>query len=878
MRLIIFFLLIFFLPWQSDAASPKTAIKLLQKEKYDKVEKQLKKLLAKDSINPGAHYVYSLLYLDSGYVNYDIDTAWHHIQTAIVQYKEVDEKALKKLNQADINDSTLQVQKLRVDTAAYTRARKLHTIAGYDFFIEHHPTAPQLSQAIELRNAIAWQEAKAVNTYESYLYFIKTYPEASQIKEAVELYDILLYREKTKGGALQDYVNFLRENPDSPYRSDAEYNILKLSCTSNEIADYQKFLQQFPKSDHAYIAKNFLYHTYKETNPANTFFDNFLVSRTDSLQNVISLEDNYWIAVLDENSSLYGFRDQNWQLTLDTQYRDILSEYLCGNIISDVLEVSNDKNKQIVSRNGAVIWSENFESFKDIGYGFLKIRNNDQVVLLHKSGYLLQDIRADDASILGGKFIKIMDNNKAGLITFFGLPLLDPLYDEISYQHDLLILEKDGMFALAKPEMISGIVNEDNYAPRFLYDEVEILANGMIRGYRRDAETILDKNLQTVIPFEKHQIYQVNQGWLIKQENQYQVLNENLQPITNSGFDRVQYNEQWMALKKGKKWTFFDAQAEILAGFIYDSVRIISKNFAYLAMADSALLYTSTRKKFLLEDHLHLNLIKDVNLASKPEEAEEFISVKYIDGTTSIYNKHGKKILNGKLDQVAALGNEYFLIAYRNKSLYDTTGTQLLKAIYDGIGNYENGFVSLLRNKKFGIYNKMLGVEISPQYSAMLKPFGDSLIMAAENGRWGLLDLAGDKVLDFGFKKIEIWNDTSVLALTEENTWQVIALSDERVLLDKIDNYTFIKKNEAEKIIRINAGALYGIFSNIKGEIIPPTFNEIINLGNDSKPLYFAEKNIREADFFVIIYYDDKGAILQRQAFTADQYENVYCQ
>ncbi|MFW5872865.1 MAG: hypothetical protein ACOCVN_02650, partial [bacterium] len=109
MRLIIFFLLIFFLPWQSDAASPKTAIKLLQKEKYDKVEKQLKKLLAKDSINPGAHYVYSLLYLDSGYVNYDIDTAWHHIQTAIVQYKVADEKALKKLNKADINDSTLQV-------------------------------------------------------------------------------------------------------------------------------------------------------------------------------------------------------------------------------------------------------------------------------------------------------------------------------------------------------------------------------------------------------------------------------------------------------------------------------------------------------------------------------------------------------------------------------------------------------------------------------------------------------------------------------------------------------------------------------------------------------------------------------------------------
>ena len=823
MRLIFVLLLIFYLPWLSNAASPKRALKLLEKDKFEKVEKQLEKILSKDSISPGAHYVYSLLYLDTGYQYYHIDTSWFHIQKSLTQIKFLDEKALKKLGRASINDSTILRQKLRVDTAAFVRAKRLHTIEGYDYFIENHPTAPQFSQAIDLRNEIAWQNAKSTNTYESYLYFINTYPDARQIKEAVELYDILLYREKTKSGLLQDYEDFLKKNPKTPYRSDAELNILKLSCTSNSIENYKKFLQKYPQSTHANLAMNFLYHTFTETHEAGRFFNNFLFSPTDSLERIIALEDKYWIPVLDENTSKYGFRDQEWNKSIDYQYQEIPQEYLCGNIISDVLQIGNDQQKKIIGRNGEVIWSQPFDGFEDIGYGFLKINSGNQIQLLHKSGYHLKDVQVDDAGILGGKFIRTIDNNKSGLITFFGLPLLEPTYDDIFFQEGLIMFEKNGMNALAKPETIEGILKGEAFTPRFLYDEVEVLDNGMIRAYRKEAETILDQNLQTVIPFEKHQIYQVNQGWLIKKDKKYQVLNENLMPITDTGFKQVQYNDRWLALQKENKWSFLAPQAEVLSGFVYDSVRIISDNFAYLAIGDSSLLYTVKGKPALLQEVKQLQLLKDVNLSNQSKSATEFIAVKLKTGNSQVYNSQGEEILTGKFDHATALGNEYLVVEYRNKALYDTAGNQLLRSIYDGIGNYNNGFVSLLRNKKFGIYNNMLGVEISPKYNAMLRPFADSLIMAAENGRWGLLDLAGDKVLDFKYQKIESWNDTSVLAMNLENIWQVIALSDETVLVDGIDEYHFIKNVKEEKIIRINSGAQYGIYSNNNGEIIPPT-------------------------------------------------------
>ena len=67
--------------------------------------------------------------------------------------------------------------------------------------------------------------------------------------------------------------------------------------------------------------------------------------------------------------------------------------------------------------------------------------------------------------------------------------------------------------------------------------------------------------------------------------------------------------------------------------------------------------------------------------------------------------------------------------------------------------------------------------------------------------------------------------------------------------------------------------------AHLKGELIHDTkFNDIINIGTVENPVYFAEKYIIEADFYVIIYYDAKGKILRKQIFTEEaEYEKIYC-
>ena len=367
-----------------------------------------------------------------------------------------------------------------------------------------------------------------------------------------------------------------------------------------------------------------------------------------------------------------------------------------------------------------------------------------------------------------------------------------------------------------------------------------------------------------------------NNGWLIKRHGQYHLYNESLQPISESYFKKVDYNDQWLALKKEDKWAFITSKSTLSEGFIYDSLRLLSNNFTYLSTADSSFIYFQNGQMINIDEASKVQLLKPMNVNLKEELQNEYLSV-IIKRKHHVYNILGEEILSGNYDQVSCLGNEYLLLDYRNKKgLADQSGELLLRTIYDGIGNYNNGYVSLLRNRRFGIYNQIKNVNISPGYEALLKPYNDSLLLAAKRGKWGMIDLDNQKVMDFKYKKIEYWTDSTALVQNDENKWQ-IAEFDGEVIYDNIYDYSWIKNDASEKVIQINIDAKYGVISNRKGEVISPTFNDIVNIGTTEEPIYFTEKNIREAAFFVVIYYDNNGNILRREAFTADEYDRIYC-
>ena len=209
--------------------------------------------------------------------------------------------------------------------------------------------------------------------------------------------------------------------------------------------------------------------------------------------------------------------------------------------------------------------------------------------------------------------------------------------------------------------------------------------------------------------------------------------------------------------------------------------------------------------------------------------------------------------------------------------MYHQSGKLALKAAYQAIGNYNNGYVSTLISGKFGIFNYNKNVFLSTKYQKALVPFGNLYFIGTKGDSYGLVDLNNKDVTGYKFKEILDWNDSIALVKVEDQ-WRLYDIKHDTYIYEGISEYKVLRHDEEEKILLITKDSQNGILSNKYGEVVSTTFNDIINIGTTETPVYFAEKYVLEADFYVIIYYDAKGNILRKQIFTDEaEYEKIYC-
>ena len=310
-------------------AESKKAFKLLEKGDYIKLVELLQKSIEKDSTNAGANYVYSLLFLTPKYPEYSIDTSYYFINEAIEDFEIHDEKSIENLYKIGINDSTLHVQKLEIESHAFPRALAKHTIDDYNFFLNHFTGAIQSDSTIAFRNKIAYQDAVTKNTYEAFQYFIHTYPDAVHIEDAKVKYEELLYFTKTQDKKLESYVRFLKNNENTPYRDDAEKNIFEISTADNDLDSYMTFMEQYQNSKMKQRALNLLYHCYKEHSSAKGFSNKFsILNEQDSLMEIVEAEIGHLMAIFEMDK--YGFSKLNGEKLIDFTYTKIKKDYYCG--------------------------------------------------------------------------------------------------------------------------------------------------------------------------------------------------------------------------------------------------------------------------------------------------------------------------------------------------------------------------------------------------------------------------------------------------------------------------------------------------------------------------------------------------------------------
>lgn len=870
----LFLVIISLSPTKADRV--KRALKALEKQKLEKTEALLIKSLEKDTVNSGAHYVFSLLYVTDSNEDYNIDSAYAHINLAIAQYDslQLGAKSKKRLNKLGINDSTLQNQKTIVEHLAFEHVTHTHTIEAYNFFLQYYATAQQTTEVRRLRDALAFAEARKINTYDAYKNFIDTYPDAPQLEKASELYEFLLYENKTKSRSLKSYRDFLKEYPNTNYTSDALQNIFELYTIDNKPSSYTKFLQDYPGNSFSTKAINYLYHITKDREGIVFFEKHYGQYISDSLKAIIALDKTSLFPIY--KNGLYGFKNNLGQQTIPPKYTAIEEDYLCGAIPKDYLLVTNQNVKQIVNHQGEALFQYNNNIIVPLNDGLLLSGKMDKYGLWHVSGYVVAETTFDTLYLLNRQYVKYKEKDKWGLMSYAGKKITDARYEDVFVEGNFVVFERHGKLGIANDQVLFNMANQEE-RPTIAFDleDIVLLDSNMVLGIDGEEETVINDHLYNVIPKGKQTIYRLQEGWLIKKRGTFRFYTEDMIPLSNAGYDEASYKKNWLALKKDKKWALLDQRENTFPAFQYDSLNFIGADFVLAKSADTTfLLFQDKQTRQQLNNSATVQVLRSSE--TRDEAAKEYLLVKNPNNYKILYDPVGKQVIAGQYSDINIIGTDFFITEKSGKKgLVDSLGKVLLTQTYDGIGNYAAGYITTLKGQKFGLFNPANEVEIKPQYDITLKTYNDSLFIAAKNNRLGLIDKNNKEVLSFQFDEINFWNDS--LALVKmNNQWHIYNILNQEPVFEGINAIKYVTNGETKQAIILKNNQ-YGVISNEKLVLLSPAYDDILSLGNKENTIFFAEKRVREAGLYVVIYYNQQGEVIHQQTFSEEDYDNIYC-
>ncbi|MDQ2657567.1 MAG: hypothetical protein M3Y60_09125, partial [Bacteroidota bacterium] len=227
----------------------KSAVKNIEKGRWEKAEHQLRKSLARDTLNPSLRYTFSVFYFHPENPDFHLDSAYHYAVTALDDYQLSPQRERERLRRMSVDSLALTALRARIDSAAFEVARERNTEESYLEFLSHFPTAMQKELAAKLRDEVAFQDALAINTHEAFHRYLTRYPESVRVPEARARYDRLLYLDATKDQRLSSFERFLAAHPETPYRGEIYRNIFEISTADGHIESFLSFMTRYPVSN-----------------------------------------------------------------------------------------------------------------------------------------------------------------------------------------------------------------------------------------------------------------------------------------------------------------------------------------------------------------------------------------------------------------------------------------------------------------------------------------------------------------------------------------------------------------------------------------------------------------------------------------------------
>lgn len=855
-------------PFGLQAEKTKQAIRALEKGDYEKVEEILTKSMKKDSLNPATEYVWAVLYSIKDYHRYHLDTAHMFIVNACQHFELQNEDHLDELDDADIYEFDLKNQKLAIDSMAFVRAKSIHSIEGYDHFIDLYVDAAEFDEAVTARNQLAFAAVESKHTWQAYADFMAQYPDAVQVEKAQIQYDKLIYEERTSSGKIEDLENFLVDEPNTPYRHSIEKKIFENYVGELDSERLKAFITKYKNPVFCLRTLNMLYHLEGyDFSDVSSWYE-VPESYMDSVNQLAALNTEPLMVQL--RDSAFFFLDMDGRTFLQESFDGVSQKYKCGNILDDLLEVEVDGIKQLINRKGERIFEGYTSTVASIGSGLLAVDDNDGVGLIHKSGFRLLPSDFEKIELLENSLLVFWQQGKAGVMTITGTIYVQPTYDDIKLLGTFWVFEKDAQFGVTNRSQIISTKDSDFFAD-LRYEEVELINDQYIIGFTEESEELIGGNLEILSPELTRRINTRHETWVLEMDDGYTTFDPDLGKLSSNVYQNVLQNTEWLGLTRNGKWFVYNKN-------IYDEP-IIGIDSLKLLGEDIAIVFRGTDGLAIFPNKKVVEVVEDQFLKSigpKIKTDVHYLVVKE-QGENILY-KDGDELFRLDCDELGYISDSAFYIKKNGKyGAVGLNGRLIMRIRYDAISEAENEVAAVLYNGRFGGFNFRERVLLRMEYEQKLIPYNEDLFVIKDDGKFGLLDRLNDIRVEPGYDRIAYWSDSTFLG-QNEGLWSIVNMADNSSILSGVLYYEYITDTPEEKVLLVRKEEGYGVYHSQKGMIIPTVFHDVMNLGDDEKQLYFTETAVSEADIYVTVYYNENGEKLFSEAYRGEVYENLVCE
>lgn len=840
--LVVTFLLAAHTGWSQPAAAHR-ALRALDDERWEKSTAAVQKAWKKDSTAVMTLYALARYYFHPDNPAYDLDTAHSFALKA---------RAAPPARRGPDSLTLVQLH-LAIDSAAFIRARTLHSTDAYQFFLDRYQHAVQRDTAILLLHEVAWHDAVGFDTPEAFEQYLAAFPESAYAERARARREELLFKTRTSDQRLESYETFLSEYPESPYRHVVEEQIMEIFTADGSPAKYAAFLRRYPSGPAARKAAGILYHLTLEAGP---FADRPFAFAADSLTRIAAL--NAAVLVPFISNKRFGFMDTSGREIVSPEIPSLGDEYRCGGILEDVLVLNN----KVMARDGTVLFRGQVSELHDLGFGFIGIENADCFRVMHKSGFTVGNNCLRDARILEGRFVAVAHRDRWSIFTLTGRALTSG-WDEVKSTGSAIALKKDDRWHLVTFSQLGRVADMQPLETPTSYDEINVWPGNRVWVRQGAQESVLDENLNVEIPSGVHHLYPEVFGARCVTEQGTTVF-YGARPSTL--FEDVQVQAGRIAARREGKWHLYDYRTDSCSA-PYDSISFVGI-FAAAHRGD-------TTRIFFDNDTFRDFIRTPVRFVSG-RGADAFLQTGA--NRLSLFDRSGNLLFEGSYDGIQHAGGSYFIVNKREKKgVVASDGKLLLPIVYDAIGDVNGDRIPLLRAMNFGMYSIATGKEIRPSYQKNIIPYNNELLIAWRKGKSGVIDFNNRVRIPFRYDDFRYWNDTTALARDGE-VWKIVDLKKGVMQGEPFREFEIVNESNDEIIMIARRGTDYGVLSSTRGVVIPIEYTEIINVGTPESPLFFAEKHLREADVSLVIYYDAKGNAVRRQTLGPEEFDQIVCE